>query len=124
MQTSHNLMWLLIAVFFMALLAMVFGAWRKHHETLGQKLRGLRRPDQQPFDADTERHRARAQLKGEALARTIEEIDLKAQMAAVASENFEYYRKSQRNALRMMVGVGAVLAAGALYGVYRLIAGS
>ncbi|OGI40088.1 MAG: hypothetical protein A2140_01470 [Candidatus Muproteobacteria bacterium RBG_16_62_13] len=123
MQTSHNLMWLLIAVFFIVLLAMVFNAWRKHNDALGKKLRGLRRPDQQSFDANTERNRARAQFKGETLTRTIEEIDLKAQLTSVANENYEHYRKSQRNALKMMIGVGTVLAAGALYGFYRFIAG-
>lgn len=121
MQTSHNLMWLLIAVFFMVLLAMVFNAWRKHNEALGKKLRGLHRPDQQSFDATTERNRARAHLKGDTLTRTIEEIDLKAQVASVAAENLDHYRKSQRNALRMMVGVGTVLVAGILYGLYRFI---
>ena len=121
MQTSHNLMWLLIAVFFIVLLAMVFNTWRKHNEALGKKLRGLRQPNQQSFDATTERNRARAHLKGDTLTRTIEEIDLKAQVSSVANENYEYYRKSQRNALSMMIGVGVVLVAGMLYGFYRFI---
>ncbi len=121
MQASHNLMWLLIAAFFLALLVMVFNTWRKHNDALGKKLRGLRRPDDQLFDATTERNRARAHLKGETLTRTIEEIDLKAQVASVAADNLDHYRKSQRNALRMMIGVGAVLAAGVLYGLYRFI---
>ncbi len=121
MQTSHNLMWLLIAAFFLVLLVMVFNTWRKHNDALGKKLRGLRRPDDQSFDATTERNRARAQLEGEALTRTIEEIDLKAQVASVASDNLDHYRKSQRNALKMMISVGAVLAAGVLYGLYRFI---
>lgn len=123
MQTSHNLMWLLIATFFLVLLVMVFNTWRKHNDALGKKLRGLRRPDDQSFDAATERNRARAHLKGETLTRTIEEIDLKAQVASVAADNLDHYRKSQRNALKMMIGVGAVLAAGVLYGLYRFVAG-
>ncbi len=116
-------MWLLIAAFFLVLLVMVFNTWRKHNDSLGKKLRGLRRPDDQSFNATTERNRARAHLKGEALTRTIEEIDLKAQVASVAADNLDHYRKSRRNALRMMIGVGVVLVVGAMYGFYRFIAG-
>lgn len=123
MQSSHNVIWLMIVVFFIVLLAMVFNTWRKHNEALGRKLRGLGRHDQQPFDAEKEKNRARAQLTGEALVRAIEEIVLKAQTESVAADTYAEYRKSQRSAFKMMAGVGAVLVLGILYGFYRFIAG-
>ena len=123
MQSSHNVMWLLIVVFFAVLLAMVFNAWRKHHEALGRKLRGLGGPGHQPFNAEKEKNRARAHLKGAALAVAIEEIDLKAQTESVASDTSAQYRKSQGDALKMMIAVGVVLVSGILYGLYRFLAG-
>jgi len=119
MQDSHNFIWLMIAVFFVFLAGMVFNAWRKHHETLGRKLRGLGHHEVFPFDAEKEKNRARAAYKGEALARALEEIELKAQTEAVAAETWARYRKSQQKALQLMISIGVVLVIGCLYTLYR-----